>query len=244
MGSFVVENDIFYTFLPEQGAYYVGSSNESLQIPEDRDVYYEDVAFHRATNSLVKDITIPEKIKGIPVIEIGCAAFSKLQSLETVQIEAKIVKINQFAFYSCTSLRSINIPSTVKVLGYCAISAVTDSFDTASGVLTVKFEPNSTIETIEKYGIERKEHIIIYYCGYTEPDIVENSLFYGAVTKIVFSPISLTWSNITTEPDPAVCSIIQESIYYRKQPKNTCANCLNRSYSFLICLTLFLIDTN
>ena len=232
MENFTVVNDIIYTFLPERGVYYVGSANSSMPNHGNNDVAYERIAVHTATNlTSLKDIIIPEKVNGFSVVEIGYAAFAKLEALETVQIDARIVQINQFAFYGCSSLMSINIPPTVKFIGFASISALKfnasgtslrEQYTTSTGVLTVKFEPNSTITTIQKYGIERKEHVIIYYCGYVEPDILPGSLFFGATSKIVFSPIPLNWSEVRTEPDPAVCTIMHESIIYRKQPKNTC----------------------
>ena len=216
-------------------SYYVGRNNDTVYIPikNDTEIAYPSAPSSTAINcteyscpSFTK-LVIPSRVNGKPVLEIGCAAFSKIKTLETVEINARITKIHQFAFYGCSNLTNINIPSTVQVLGFCAISAIvvnSGPIATASGVLTIKFEPNSTIQAIERYGIERKQYIIIYYCGYEAPDIQPNSLFFGAVTSIVFSPYPLNWSDIATEPDPAVCSIIQQSIECQNRQKITCNN--------------------
>ena len=233
-------------------SYYVGRNNDTVYIPikNDTEIAYPSAPSSTAINcteyscpSFTK-LVIPSRVNGKPVLEIGCAAFSKIKTLETVEINARITKIHQFAFYGCSNLTNINIPSTVQVLGFCAISAIvvnSGPIATASGVLTIKFEPNSTIQAIERYGIERKQYIIIYYCGYYQPDIVPDSLFYGATTKIVFSPISLNWGGIETEPDPAVCKIIEESIVLRSQQKIT-FNCDIYQISYLTMGIVFFIS--
>ena len=216
-------------------SYYVGTNNDtvSIEIFPNTEIDYPSVSSSTATNCTeydcpsLKTLTIPSRINSKPIIEIGCAAFSKIKTIEIVEINAQITKIHQFAFYGCSQLTSINIPSTVQVLGFCAISTIVNNNPdtaTASGLLSVKFEPNSTIKAIERYGIERKKNIVVYFCGYEAPNIQPRSLFHGTTTSIVFSPIPLNWSEIATEPDPAVCSIIEQSIQCQKRQKITCGN--------------------
>ena len=235
MNIFSDSQGVKYRFMENVRGYIVGIVNETVNIPEDELIHYANVTSFTATDSdTLTTIIIPEKINGIPIVEIGCAAFAKLKKLEVVQIHARLTQINNFAFYGCENLSSINIPPTVEFIGFCAISAINSTHDTSHGVITIKFEPNSIIKTIEKYGIERKEHIIIYYCGDSQPHIVENSLFHGSTTSIVFTSNPLIkWGNITLAPDPAVCTIMQDSIIFNKQPKNTC-NC--GSHLFFITL--------
>ena len=246
MAQSIEKDGIWYTATSNDAYYYVGTTNSSFEVTETTKVAYKDVDSHRAIRcsesecSSIKSLVIPKKINGKPVLEIGSAAFAKLFSLQTVHINAQVTRINQLAFYGCTALTSINIPSTVQVIGFCAISAIASQDTTSNGLLTVKFEPNSTITEIQRYGIERKEHIIIYYCGYTAPKIKQNSLFYGAKTKIVFSPIQLSWSELATEADPAVCSVLQEPIICNKQQTLTCKNNMIHLFSTILCFTFIL----
>ena len=140
-----------------------------------------------------------------------------------MSIKAKLVQINAFAYFACSSLTSINIPSTVVFIGLGAISGITKcGGTTSSGVLTVKFEPTSQIKMIRSYVIERKTIIIIFFRGEEAPQVVENAIFYGVTTQIVFSPISLNWRGVETEPDPSVCQLIKKSQENEENQKNTC----------------------
>ena len=213
------DQGVTYTLCSKGNGYYVGASNNSIPVGGD----YNGVGTYTvACKSSITTVTIPEKVNGKPVLEIGCQAFSKLLKLETVEILAKITQINQFAFYGCCSLININIPSSVTFIGYAAISAIKSDDDPSDGILTIKFEPNATITRIEQFAIEKKLHIIIYYCGYHKPEIVDDAIFYGAQTKIVFSPIELNWGGIVTNPDPSVCKIIEQSISNSKKQEITC----------------------
>ena len=202
MTSSVDKQGVVYTLCSNGNAYYVGASNISI-IPTG---HYNDVGnFTVECPSSITTVTIPEKINGKPVLEIGCRAFSKLLKLETVEIKAKLTQINQFAFYGCCSLTNISIPSSVTFIGYGAISAIKSNYNSSDGILTVKFEPNASVAKIKQFAIEKKEHIIIYYCGYHKPEIDNEAIFYGAQTKIVFSPIELNWGGILANPDPSLC---------------------------------------
>ena len=65
-----------------------------------------------------KDIaTIPDKIGGKPVTEIGRYAFSSAYFIETIDIPDTVTSIKDKAFSYCTSLKSINIPKGVITIG-------------------------------------------------------------------------------------------------------------------------------
>lgn len=58
-------------------------------------------------------LEIPEKIDGIPVTEIGNAAFYSVIEIEEVSIPESVTTIHSNAFEGCTSLKSITIPTGV-----------------------------------------------------------------------------------------------------------------------------------
>ena len=62
-------------------------------------------------------VTIPDTINGLPVTSIGYQAFWLCTNLTSVTIPTSITSIGQGAFYFCTSLTNITIPTSVTSLG-------------------------------------------------------------------------------------------------------------------------------
>ena len=166
----------------------------------------------------IKDLVIPERIEGKIIGEIASYAFYLCTNLKFVTINSRIKQINYCSFYQCWNLTSINIPSTCEFIADCAISCVMrmtttglDSDKTAPGTLAVKFEPNSTVKFIGTYGIERKEVIIITYCGYESPIVASRGLFYEVNHAVVYSPVQIDWGNTTSIVDPSICLLIEKA---------------------------------
>jgi hypothetical protein len=69
-----------------------------------------------------KDATavIPAKINGLPVTEIGEAAFWECTGLTGVTIPPSVTAIGRSAFGGCTGLTGIEIPASVTAIGNCA----------------------------------------------------------------------------------------------------------------------------
>ena len=93
-----------------------------------------------------KNIVIPERIDGLPVIGVDDNAFYECERIVSVQIPSTVKTIGELAFYHCTSLesatfsegleiigdysfyecyklKSADIPASVKIIGECAFSA-------------------------------------------------------------------------------------------------------------------------
>ena len=62
-------------------------------------------------------ITIPSKIDGKPVTSIGYAAFYKCTGLTSITIPSSVTSIGIQAFFECTGLTSITIPNSVTSIG-------------------------------------------------------------------------------------------------------------------------------
>lgn len=62
-------------------------------------------------------VTVPDRINGQDVLEIGASAFSECKNLEEIQLSENVRIIGFKAFYNCSSLRQIKLPSKLKSMG-------------------------------------------------------------------------------------------------------------------------------
>lgn len=65
------------------------------------------------------DLSIPQRIDGMPVVAIGDEAFRGMQ-IRSVVIPSGVKEIGWFAFSACTVLESVTLPSSVTSIGYGA----------------------------------------------------------------------------------------------------------------------------
>jgi hypothetical protein len=63
------------------------------------------------------DVTVPQKIDGLPVVELGIGAFQGRGDVSRVVLPIGITKIGNNAFDGCGSLTSVNIPDGVRSIG-------------------------------------------------------------------------------------------------------------------------------
>ena len=228
---------IKYKYFSNGNFFIVGTENVS-NIERDQIQYPNAVQL----GSNIEELVIPTSINGIPILEIAGRAFRKCLSLKTVIINARIKRINMYAFYECISLTNINIPSSCEVIGYGAISCINNE-ETATGSLAVKFEPNSTIKHIDTFGIERKDVIIIFFCGYEPPYVPEKALFYGSTYNVVFAPQAMTWGGAKAIVDESVCLLIEETKENKKIPTCDSINSMRNLNSWIF-VGIFLITSS
>lgn len=62
-------------------------------------------------------VNIPSRIDGLPVTTIGDWAFQSCESMKSIQIPNSVTSIGNWAFFNCASLTSIQIPSSVTTIG-------------------------------------------------------------------------------------------------------------------------------
>ena len=142
-------------------------------------------------------LEIPETANQKSIEEIGQYAFSYLTSLTSVSIKARIKQINRYAFYCCSNISYINIPSSTLFIGYVAISFKTPSDVTQTGTVRVIFDYPASVKYICSYAIERKENMIIYFFGKKKP-VFEGGIFAGATNKTVFALAKMKFDTVKT----------------------------------------------
>ena len=72
-------------------------------------------------------IVIPSHIDGYAVSGVGESAFS-MSKISSVVISDGVKRIDWFAFYTCPTLKSITLPSSVTYIGYAAFDGASSSF--------------------------------------------------------------------------------------------------------------------
>ena len=113
--------------------------NLKMQLWEDEVVTPEDITLSLLNFSIINDgvvitglkkanysgaLIIPEKLKGYPVPSIGSNAFYNCSGLTSVTIPSSVTSIGSNAFSGCTGLTSVTIPSSVTTIGSNAFSGV------------------------------------------------------------------------------------------------------------------------
>ena len=120
------------------------------------------VAWQGKDDAVSGDVVIPETVKDeegteYTVTSIGTKAFYKCSELTSVEIPSSVTSIGDSAFYDCYNMKSIEIPSGV-------ISIGSGAFSHCEWLTDVTFEANSQLTSIGKWAfchsIRLKELVI------------------------------------------------------------------------------------
>ncbi len=103
------------------------------------------------------EVSVPSRIKGLPVTGIGNSAFKKCISLTTITLPEGVTNIDSHAFYGCTSLTSITILNSVTSISFHAFFGCT-------GLTSITI-PNS-VTSIDSYAFQNCTSLT----GITIPD--------------------------------------------------------------------------
>lgn len=78
-----------------------------------------------------KNVSVPNKLSSFTVLEIADSAFMNNKDIESVSFaNAKAIDaIGEFSFAGCTSLKSVNIPSTLDKIGFASFMGCTSLTD-------------------------------------------------------------------------------------------------------------------
>ncbi len=103
----------------------IPSSSEASSSEEEEDYSSEDFEFAKWGDGLIlkkvkkvkAEMEVPSTFKGLPVVEIYQNAFLEKTSLQTIVIPEGVTRIGKKAFYGCTNLTEITLPSTLREIG-------------------------------------------------------------------------------------------------------------------------------
>ncbi len=139
-----------------------------------------------------KNITIPKKIDGLPVVAIADDAFRGNTSIESIAIPEGVKTIGSKMFYGCTSLYRIYIPSTVNQIS-------TDAFLNCPALTSFHLDSaNSEFSLVAGSMLYNKEgtRLIKYPVGCSDTELripdgthyIEDYAFYGCsnLKKVYF----------------------------------------------------------
>lgn len=69
-----------------------------------------------------ESITVPETLGGYPVVALADDCFRAKNRITSVTLPEGLQKIGWFAFFGCTSLKSVKVPGSVVSIGYDAFT--------------------------------------------------------------------------------------------------------------------------
>jgi FkbM family methyltransferase len=132
------------------------------------------------------DVTIPDKITGLPVTSIGDKAFLDCFRLRNVTLGTNITSIGDYAFFFCSSLASVSITNRVAAIGEGA-------FYNCTGLTNL-----SVPSSVTNVG-----YMAFWFCtnlNYTKiPNIGANKAA-TAVTKTHWRNLSSSYADVFVEP--------------------------------------------
>ena len=82
--------------------------------------YYICLGASNSSKNLIEEFIIPDKYKGLPVMEIADRAFGDCTALKKITFGANIITLGDKAFLNCTALESVSINRGLMQIGILA----------------------------------------------------------------------------------------------------------------------------
>lgn len=125
--------------------------------------------YDEAGNPIYKDIVIPDKINGIPVVVVAGGAFSNKEDVRSITFGKNIEEIGEYAFYQCKNLKKISLSQKVYEIRRGAFRKCSKlkSVTIPKKVQLIEWRAFQGCKSLEKVKFEGS------------PKIIENEVFTG-----------------------------------------------------------------
>lgn len=159
--------------IPPTETTYIAEEKESGTVKEGSGTYtlYKTYAELTDYTGTEKEVSLPARVGGLPVLKIGKEAFLYNETLEKVTLPEGLVIIGQSAFDKCKNLKTVVFPDSLEVVG--------DYSFRASGITSAIFADG--LYSIGKYAFQD--------APLTSVTVPDSCSFYG---KYAFSGTKLT----------------------------------------------------
>ncbi len=127
-----------------------------------------------------RQLELPSRYRGRPVIEIGERALYKFKKLENVIIPDTVVTITRYAFSECKRLRKVDIPGSVTWIGVEAF---------AHCISLLKVTVPASVEKIQTKAFYDSPFLKIYCEAKNKPDVWVNE-WNSLVNEVVWGRLS------------------------------------------------------
>lgn len=148
----------------------------------------------------VKQLSIPEEIKGMPVVKIGARAFASCESLNFIRIPECVLEIEQAAFRGCCNLTSVEVMNKA-----CVIAE--DSFE---GCIQLKKNPLQKYFEIE----ESEDRVTIRKCIIDAEEIIIPDKINGKSVRAIGNNAFRDCTSLTNVVIPKGVTKIEALMFY------------------------------
>ena len=100
------------------------------------------------TDKTLEEVIIPNEIGGLPVTVIGSSAFYNCTSLASIVIPTGVTTIGSYAFYGCDRLTSITIPNSVTTIGEYAFYGCNNIRVVEAPATALSVIPKDNLQTV------------------------------------------------------------------------------------------------
>lgn len=127
------------------------------------DSSYCGFAMLDCSENISGNISIPQKIHGIPTVRIALRAFEDCTQLESVVVPNSITRIGQYGFANCKNLKSISLAGSIEGLGI-------NVFDNCTNLRNIYYEKNKDDWNNIVFDNGFNVNANIHYCCYLVPN--------------------------------------------------------------------------
>ena len=189
------------------GIYYI------ITGPNTASVTYKDKNYNSYSGSLTVPSTVTHEGKTYTVTAVGRAAFYKCTALTSVSLPSTIQTLDYGAFYQCTALTSLTIPSGVTTLGeFCFMNCTSlASISLPNGITSIPRQCFTYCGSLQSITIPGSVDEISYYAFYRCTNLQSVTIQNG-VKSILYCAFADCYS-LETVSIPASVTTIEESVF-------------------------------